>query len=226
MKLASLAGTLGLGKLIYLYDDNLISLDGPTELSYTEDVTERFEAYHWHVQMVEDGNDLEGISRAIEAAQAVKDKPSLIRVRTIIGYGSPKAGTNKAPGEPLGEEATKATKRYLNWPEDKSFYVPDEAGRNWLEAVDKGQRSTSRSGTPSSREYRKEYGGVSDGVCERVQSGTLAENWETHLPVFPADSKPIATRNAGGTVMDAIAQAGAGANRRRCRSDQLRPRPS
>ncbi len=86
---ASLAGTLGLGKMIYLYDDNLISLDGPTELSYTEDVLKRFDAYHWHTQIVEDGNDLEAISRAIDAAKAVTDKPSLIAVRTVIGFGSP-----------------------------------------------------------------------------------------------------------------------------------------
>src|SRR5258708_16262195 len=106
---ASLAGTLGLGKLIYFYDDNSISLDGPTALSYTEDVTERFLAYHWHVQLVDDGNALEAISLAIKAAQAVKDKPSLIRVRTVIGYGSPKAGTNKVPADAMGPEATKQT---------------------------------------------------------------------------------------------------------------------
>src|SRR5580698_843440 len=135
---ASLAGTLGLGKLIFFYDDNLISLDGPTELSFTEDVAKRFEAYHWHVQIVEDGNDLGGISKAIEAAQAVKDKPSLIAVRTVIGYGSPKAGTNKAHGEALGPEAVKETKRNLGWPEDKFFYVPDDAAGNWLQAVDRG----------------------------------------------------------------------------------------
>src|SRR6202789_805657 len=123
---ASLAGTLGLGKLIVLYDDNLISLDGPTELSYTEDVTERFHAYHWHVQMVEDGNDLVAIEKAIEAAKAETTKPSLIRVRTVIGYGSPKAGTNKVHGEALGADALKATKKNLGWPEDKTFYVPDE----------------------------------------------------------------------------------------------------
>ena len=137
---ASLAGTLGLGKMIYFYDDNLVSLDGPTELSFTEDVTERFEAYHWHVQMVDDGNDLEAISQAIKIAQGITDKPSLIRVRTVIGYGSPKAGTNKAHGEALGPEAVKSTKKKLNWPEDKTFYVPDEARQNWLQAVDKGKK--------------------------------------------------------------------------------------
>ena len=137
---ASLAGTLRLGKMIYFYDDNLVSLDGPTDLSFTEDVTERFEAYHWHVQFVDDGNDLDKIREAIKIAQSITDKPSLIRVRTVIGYGSPKAGTNKAHGEALGPEATKATKKKLNWPEDKTFYVPDEAKANWLQAVDKGKK--------------------------------------------------------------------------------------
>src|SRR3984885_2605201 len=136
---ASLAGTLRLGKMIYLYDDNLVSLDGPTELSFTEDVTERFEGYHWHVQMVDNGNDLDAISAAIKIAQGVTDKPSLIRVRTVIGYGSPKAGTNKAHGEALGAEAVKATKKNLGWPEDKTFYVPEEAAANWAKAKLRGK---------------------------------------------------------------------------------------
>ena len=106
---ASLAGTLGLGKLIVLYDDNLISLDGATELSYTEDVTERFKGYHWQVIMVDDGNDLVAIEKAILAGKAETTKPTLIRVRTVIGYGSPKAGTNKVHGEALGAEAVKAS---------------------------------------------------------------------------------------------------------------------
>ncbi len=141
---ASLAGTLGLGKLIVLYDDNLISLDGPTELSFTEDVTERFQAYHWHVQMVDDGNDLVAIEAAIKAAKAETTKPSLIRVRTVIGYGSPKAGTSKVHGEALGAEAVKETKKNLGWPEDKSFYVPEEAAKNWAEAEGEGQEGSRR----------------------------------------------------------------------------------
>jgi transketolase len=201
---ASLAGTLGLGKMIYLYDDNSISLDGPTALSFTEDVTERFAAYHWHVQMVDDGNDLEAISLAIKAAQAVKDQPSLIRLRTVIGYGSPKAGTNKAHGEALGPEATKATKKKLNWPEDKSFYVPEEAKQNWLQAVDKGKKYEQQWNDLYAR-YKKEYPDLA-AEFERVQSGVLAAGWEKNLPSFPVD-KPIATRSAGGNVMDAIAKA-------------------
>jgi transketolase len=202
---ASLAGTLGLGKLIYFYDDNSISLDGPTALSYTEDVTERFAAYHWHVQMVDDGNDLEAISLAIKAAQAVKDQPSLIRVRTVIGYGSPKAGTNKAHGEALGPEATKETKKKLGWPEDKSFYVPDEAKQNWLQAVDKGKKYEQEWNDLFAR-YKKDFPELA-AEFERTQSGKLAAGWEKSLPVFAADAKPIATRSAGGDTMDAIAKA-------------------
>jgi transketolase len=202
---ASLAGTLRLGKMIYLYDDNLISLDGPTELSFTEDVTERFEAYHWHVQMVDNGNDLEAISQAIKIAQGITDKPSLIRVRTVIGYGSPKAGTNKAHGEALGAEAVKATKKKLNWPEDKTFYVPDEAKANWLQAVDKGKKYE-QEWNDLYAAYKKANPDLA-AEFDRVQSGVLATGWEKSLPVFKADAKPIATRSAGGEIMDAIAQA-------------------
>src|SRR5208283_5035936 len=134
----SLAGTLGLGKLIFLYDDNLISLDGPTSLSYTEDALERFEAYHWHVQRVADGNDLAAIEAAIAAAKAEMGKPSIIAVRTVIGFGSPKAGTNKVHGEPLGAEGVAATKKFFGFPEDQSFYLPAEALTNWRKAVDRG----------------------------------------------------------------------------------------
>jgi len=199
----SLAGTLGLGKLIVLYDDNLISLDGPTELSYTEDVTKRFEAYHWHVQMVHDGNDLEGIEKAILAAKAETTKPSLIRVRTVIGYGSPKAGTNKVHGEALGAEATKATKKNLGFPEDKNFYVPEEAGKHWLEAVDKGKAAQA--------EWQAKFDVFSKAYPElgtqytRTFEGKLAEGWEKAIPTFPTE-KGIATRNAGQVILNAVAK--------------------
>src|SRR5664279_3417848 len=120
---ASLAGTLGLGKLIVFYDDNLISLDGPTELSFTENVYKRFEAYNWHVQRVMDGNDVAGIEAAIEAAKAETGKPSLIAVRTVIGYGSSKEGTSKAHGEPLGAADVITAKKFFGFPEDQSFYA-------------------------------------------------------------------------------------------------------
>jgi transketolase len=200
---SSLAGTLKLGKLIVLYDDNLISLDGPTELSFTENVTERFEAYHWHVQMVHDGNDLVALEKAIRNAQAETTRPSLIRVRTVIGYGSPKAGTKAVHGEAMGPEATKATKKNLGFPEDKSFYIPEEAGKNWLQAKDKG--ATAQAGWDAKFEaYKKAYPELA-AQYSRTTAMELADGWEKSIPTFTAE-KPIATRNAGQTVMNAIAK--------------------
>jgi len=199
----SLAGTLGLGKLIVLYDDNLISLDGPTDLSYTEDVTKRFEAYRWHVQMVDDGNDLVAIEAAILAAKAETTRPSLIRVRTVIGYGSPKAGTKAVHGEALGGEAVKATKKNLGWPEDKTFYVPEAAADHWGNAKSKGK--TEREAWEAKfAEYKTAYP-EQGAEYERVFASELTQGWEKTVPVFPTE-KPIATRNAGQTVMNAIAK--------------------
>ena len=198
----SLAGTLGLGKLIVLYDDNLISLDGPTEWSYTEDVLKRFDAYHWHTQRVSDGNDLNAIEAAIEAAKAETGKPSLIAVRTVIGFGSPKAGTNKVHGEALGAADAAATKKYFGFPEDQSFYVPDDALKNWRQAVDRGQQLEA--------EWKKRfdaYAAQFPELAEQFQRAVKNQRkagWEQSLPSFPA-GKPVATRNAGQTVMNAIA---------------------
>jgi transketolase len=200
-EVASLAGTLGLGKLIVLYDDNLISLDGPTELSYTEDVTKRFEAYHWHVQSVADGNDLQGLEDAILAAKAETTKPSLIRVHTVIGYGSPKAGTNKVHGEALGAEAVKATKKNLNWPEDKTFYVPDAARANW-DTIKLRGKDAHNEWNAEFAEYAKAYPEPA-AEFDRTIKAKLAKDWEKKIPVFPTD-KPVATRNAGQVVMNAI----------------------
>jgi len=199
---ASLAGTLGLGKLTFIYDDNLISLDGPTSLSYTEDALERFEAYHWHVQRVSDGNDLEALEAAIEAAKAETGRPSIIAVRTVIGYGSPKAGTNKVHGEALGAEATAATKKFFGFPDDQSFYVPPDALENWRKAVDRGAGLEAAWKTlfagyrAANPELAAEF--------ERTQKGVLKEGWEKAIPSF-APGKAQATRNAGGAVMNALA---------------------
>jgi len=198
---ASLAGTLGLGKLIVLYDDNLISLDGPTELSFTEDVTKRFEAYHWQVLSVADGNDLVALEDAINAGKADTTRPTLIRVRTVIGYGSPKAGTNKVHGEALGVDAVKATKKNLGWPEDKTFYVPDEARANWDTIKPKGKK-THAEWDKHFAEYKTAYPEPA-AEFSRVIKSQLAAGWEKALPVFPTD-KPVATRNAGQIVMNAI----------------------
>jgi transketolase len=199
---ASLAGTLKLGKLIVLYDDNLISLDGPTDWSFTENVYERFEAYGWHVQQVMDGNDLDGIEEAIVAAKAQTGKPSLIGVRTVIGFGSPKAGTNKVHGEAMGAADVAATKKFYGFPEDQSFYVPEEALANWREAVKRGAASEA--------EWNKLFDGYKAAFpelaaeFERTQAGKLKAGWEKAIPSFGTE-KPIATRNAGQQVMNAIA---------------------
>jgi transketolase len=198
---SSLAGTLGLGKLIVLYDDNLISLDGPTELSFTEDVTKRFEAYHWHVQHVADGNDLVAIEAAILAAKAETTKPSLIRVRTVIGYGSPKAGTNKVHGEAMGPEATRETKKNLGWPEDKSFYVPDEARKNW-DTIKLRGKDAHAAWDAEFEEYKKAYPEPAEQFVRTV-AAKMADGWEKKIPTFPKE-KPMATRNAGQAVMQAI----------------------
>ena len=199
---ASLAGTLGLGKLIFLYDDNLISLDGPTDLSYTEDALERFEAYHWHVQRVKDGNDLAAIEAAIAAAKAETGRPSIIAVRTVIGYGSPKAGTNKVHGEPLGAEAVAATKKYFGFPEDQNFVVPDAALENWRKAVERGADFEA-----AWKKLFEGYRAANPELAaqfERTQKGALKAGWEKAIPSFPVD-KAVATRNAGGVIMNAIA---------------------
>ena len=198
----ALAGTLGLGKLIVLYDDNLISLDGPTSLSYNDNVLKRFEAYHWHVQRVADGNDLAAIETAIEAAKAETGKPSLIAVRTIIGYGSPKAGSNKAHGEPLGAADTVATKKFFGFPEDQSFYVPDAALANWRKAVERGASQEA-----SWKALFAKYANANPELAaefERTQKGALKAGWEKAIPSFGTE-KAQATRNAGGAVMNALA---------------------
>jgi transketolase len=200
---ASLAGTLALGKLIFLYDDNQISLDGPTSLSYTEDPLERFKAYHWHVQRVADGNDLAALEAAIEAAKAETSRPSFIAVRTVIGYGSPKAGTSKSHGEPLGAEGVAATKKFFGFPEDQSFYLPADALANWRKAVDRGasQEAAWKTLFEGYRAANPELA----AEFERTQKDTLKAGWEKAIPSFQP-GKAMATRNAGGAVMNAIAE--------------------
>jgi transketolase len=201
---ASLAGTLGLGKLIFIYDDNQISLDGPTSLSYTEDALERFEAYHWHVQRVADGNDLKAIETAIAAAKAETGKPSIIAVRTIIGYGSPKAGSNKAHGEPLGTEAVVATKKFFGFPEDQNFYLPEDALANW--------RQAEKRGADLEAAWKTLFAGYAVAFpelaaeFERTQKDQRKAGWEKAIPAFKP-GKAQATRSAGGAIMNALDEA-------------------
>jgi transketolase len=198
---ASLAGTLGLGKLIFLYDDNLISLDGATSLSFTENTYARFESYGWQVLRVADGNDIVAIEAAIKTAQTETAKPTLIGVRTVIGYGSPKAGTNKVHGEALGAEAIAATKKFFGFPEDQSFYLPEEALANWRKAVDAGAAYEAE-WTKLFEAYKAEFPELAAEFV-RTQANIRKEGWEKAIPSYPV-GKPQATRNAGGAVLNAL----------------------
>ncbi|MXV51105.1 transketolase [Pedobacter sp. HMF7647] len=198
---ASLAGHLKLGKLIYLYDDNSISLDGPTSLAFTEDVTARFNSYGWHTTTVEDGNDLAAIEQAISVAQAETEKPSLISVKTIIGYGSPQEGTSKVHGNPLGEENLKKTKEFFGWDPDKTFYVPAEVSEHLLEQGKKGVSLQNEWNTLVAA-YSKSY--PEEGVQLQFGfKGELPDDWDKDFPTFEID-KPLATRQASGMALEAL----------------------
>jgi len=201
---ASLAGHLKLGKLIYLYDNNHISLAASTDLTFTEDCAKRFEAYGWHTQAVEDGNDLEALDRALRAARTETARPSLILVRTHIGFGSPgKQDTFEAHGAPLGEEEVKLTKQKLGWPAEPPFFIPDEALAHFRESVTKGQRAEAEWKERFSAYVRK-FPAVA-GELEQALRGELPAGWEESIPDFPADAKGLATRVALGKVLNAIA---------------------
>ena len=199
---ASLAGHLKLGKLIYLYDDNHVTIEGFTDLAFSEDVPKRFEAYGWHTSTVADGNDLAAIEAAIRDAQSVADRPSLISVKTTIGYGMPTAGTRKAHSDAPGEEAVKETKRHLGWPEDKQFYVPDEALAHFREAIEPGAEQE-REWKELVKQYQEQHAELGE-LWQQTMSGELPPDWERHLPDF-ADAKPVATRVASGQVINALA---------------------
>lgn len=200
---ASLAGHLGLGKLIYLYDDNDISIDGSTDITFTEDVGARFESYNWHVQHVEDGNDVDVLTAAIESARIESEKPSIIIIKTTIGFGSPnKAGTAGIHGSPLGDEEVTLTKRNLGWPEDKKFYVPDEALSHMRESVADGEGAEN--------EWKELFARYEEAFPELAaqfnmwMAGDFPTDWQDALPEFEAGSK-MATRASSGKVINAIA---------------------
>ena len=201
---ASLAGHLKLGKLIYLYDDNRISIDGSTSLAFTEDAGRRFEAYGWHVQRVADGNDLGAVEAALRAAQAEAERPSLILCRTHIGFGSPnRQDSSKAHGEPLGEEEVKLTKQRLGWPLEPAFHVPEEARQEFRKALERGKAweaeweahaAAYAAAFPQEKRHWDEY-----------LSGQLPAGWDAGLPTFAAGDPAIATRAASGKVLQALA---------------------
>ncbi|MEP7341967.1 MAG: transketolase [Acidobacteriota bacterium] len=199
---ASMAGHMKLGRLIYLYDDNSISIDGSTNLAFTEDRAKRFEAYNWHVQTVTDANNIGDIEAAVIAAQA-DPRPSIICVKSVIGFGSPhKAGSQKAHGEPLGVDEIILTKKNLGWPSEESFFVPEESLNNFRQAVDRGAKFEAK-WEEKFTAYEKAYPELA-AQWRAWASGKLPEGWQSNLPVFPPD-KPMATREASGKVLNAIA---------------------
>jgi len=201
---ASLAGHLKLGKLIVLYDDNRITLDTPTSVIFTEDVQQRFNAYGWHTLTVEDGNDLDAIRDAIQQAQTITDQPSLISVRTIIGYGSPnKANTTKAHGSPLGEEEVRLTKENLGWPLEPEFFIPDEVLQHFRVAAQVGPELEEK-WNQSFEAYLAAFPKEGQEL-QRALAGELPDGWDADIPTFEPDEK-IATRNASGKVLNAIAK--------------------
>ncbi|MGZ3503408.1 MAG: transketolase [Vulcanimicrobiaceae bacterium] len=200
---ASMAGHLQLGKLIALYDDNKVSLAAKTDVTFTEDVGGRFEALAWHVQHVEDGNDVEALDRAITAAKAVTDKPSLIVVHTHIGYGSPEQDSFKAHGEPLGPDNVKKTKEKLGWPLEPDFYVPDDVLAFW--------RSAGERGAQLQQEWQKTYAtwkSANGDLAKQLSRALQKEAPSVQWPAFTKENGDnLATRDAGGTVINAIAKA-------------------
>ena len=199
---ASLAGTLGLGKLIYLYDDNGISIEGGTEIAFTEQVGRRFQAYDWHVQRV-DGNVVDEVAAAIERARAETARPSLIIARTVIGFGSPaRAGTAEVHGAPLGDEEVRRTKRALDWPEEPAFFVPDDALSEFRNALERGRRWED--------EWNDRYAAYEQAYPDDARSlravtaGSLPDGWTDALPAFSSADGGMATRQASGKVLNAL----------------------
>ncbi|MFA5026602.1 MAG: transketolase [Candidatus Methylomirabilota bacterium] len=200
---ASLAGHLRLGRLTVLYDDNRISIDGGTELAFTEDVGRRFDAYGWQVLRVSDGNDLDAVEAALRAAQAEEARPSLVICRTHIGFGSPnRQDSSKAHGEPLGEEELRLTKQRLDWPTEPSFLIPEEARQEFGRARERGQAWEA--------DWRARFAGYARAYpaeAKRWQAylaGKLPSGWDGALPVFGAGDPPVATRAVSGKVLQAL----------------------
>jgi len=203
---ASLAGHLKLGNLCWIYDSNRVTIEGHTELAFTEDVAARFEAYGWEVLHVHDANDLTIIESTIRAAEKTADRPTLIIVNSQIGYGSPnKQDTSAAHGEPLGEEEIKLTKRNYGWPEDAKFLVPDGVYENFANGIGARGRKAREDWEKLFEAYGKEYPGLADELS-RIQSRELPDGWDKDLPVFPPDPKGLAGRDSSNKVQNAIAK--------------------
>ncbi len=201
---ASMAGHLKLSNLCWIYDSNHISIEGATDLAFDEDVGLRFDAYGWNVIHVDDANDTAALSRAIETFKATTDKPTFIVVHSVIGYGSPKAGSEKAHGEPLGDENIRLTKQAYGWPEDKSFYVPDGVIEHFNGAIAERGAKLRDEWVALTDKYRDAYPELS-AELDLLLKDELPEGWDADSPVFEADPKGVASRDSGGKVLNAIA---------------------
>ena len=201
---ASLAGHLKLGKLIYLYDDNRVTLSAGTDITFTEDRARRFEAYGWHVQSVADGNDLTAIDAALCMARAETQRPSLILARTHIGYGAPdKQDSFESHGSPLGVDEVRLAKQNLGWPTEPPFYIPEKAAEHFRKAIERG-RSAETEWSDKFSAYVRAFPDLAK-TFQQVMHGELPAGWDGDIPVFPADEKGMATRVAAGKVMNAVA---------------------
>ena len=203
---ASLAGHLKLSNLCWMYDHNGITLDGPADWSFSEDVATRFVGYGWNVTRVADANDLEMLARAFQTFQKTTDRPTLIIVDSHIGYGSPhKQDSNAAHGEPLGEEEVRLTKEFYGWPEDAKFMVPEGVREHFRNGIGKRGHEACAQWTKMFTEYSQKYPELAERL-HRIQSRELPEGWDKNLPTFPADAKGVATRDSSGKVLNVLAQ--------------------
>jgi transketolase len=203
---ASLAGHLKLSNLCWMYDHNHVTLDGPANWSFSEDVATRFVGYGWNVTRVADANDLEMLGRAFEIFQKTTDRPTLIIVDSHIGYGSPhKQDTNAAHGEPLGEEEVRLVKKFYGWPEDAKFLVPEGVREHFHDGIGKRGQEARAQWSKMFAEYSKKYPELADRL-HRMQRRELPEGWDKKLPSFPADAKGVATRESSGKVLNALAE--------------------
>jgi transketolase len=203
---ASLAGHLKLPNLCWIYDNNRITIEGHTELAFSEDVATRFMAYGWNVTRVGDANDLEMLERAFKVFLNTNDRPTLIIVDSHIAYGAPnKQDTSAAHGEPLGEEEVRLTKRTLGWPEDAKFLVPDGVRENFAQGIGARGRAASQAWMKKFEDYKSKYPDLADHLY-KMQHRELPAGWDKGLPTFPADAKGIASRDSSAKVLNVIAQ--------------------
>ncbi|MCA1785876.1 MAG: transketolase, partial [Desulfobacteraceae bacterium] len=204
MEAVSLAGHLGLGRLILIYDDNEITIEGKTGITFTENIRAKFDAMNWHVIEVADGNDLNAIEKAIQSAKDAVSKPSLIKISTHIAYGSPsKQDSADAHGAPLGEEEIKVVKKFYGLPEDKDFYVPDGVMENTRKALTYGEQYE-KIWQEAFTEFKSLYPEEANLFVDAI-TGFLTKGWDKDIPVFKPEDGPVATRAASGKVLNAIA---------------------